>query len=286
MTSAITDFTQYTALRKAAGNNDPAALKEVANRFEALFLQNMLKSMRDASPGDPLFGDSNQHEMYQEMLDQQLAADMAGRGGIGLAEMLVRQLGGEDTRVDAGTRRSYRIAPGAPAKAAKTAPLWTDPQSFAREIWPHAQHTGKVLGVAPEAIVAQAALETGWGRRIMGDASGATSFNLFGVKGGGGWGGEQVVHQTIEFSRGVPTRQAEKFRAYTNVSAAFADYTDLIASSPRYENVRGQGNNVAGFARALQDSGYATDPAYAEKIQDVLDSPTMRRVIAELKTGS
>jgi len=274
MTATITDFNHFAGLRAAADNRDPAALREVASQFEALFLQTMLKSMREASLGDPLFGNSDQHEMYQGMMDQQLALDMASGKGIGLADMLVRQLGGED---------ASKLTRTAPVKAS---PAWSDPKEFARDVWPHAERAGRKLGVAPEAIVAQAALETGWGKHVMPDKDGGSSFNLFGIKASGGWSGEQVSKQTLEFEDGVPRRQTAKFRAYTDVAGTFDDYTRFLSDNPRYSNVRGHGNDVSGFASALQASGYATDPHYADKITRVLESPTMKSVIRELKNSS
>lgn len=284
MTSAITDFTQYTDLRRAAGQNDPAALREVANQFEALFLQTMLKSMRDASLGDPLFGDSDQQEMYQDMMDQQLSVEMASGKGVGLADMLVRQLGGSTAAKFEPTNGMYPIS--RTAAPHKQSAAWSDPQDFARDIWPHAERTAKQLNVAPEAIVAQAALETGWGKHVMPDREGATSFNLFGIKSGASWNGDQVVRKTLEFEDGVPRPQNARFRAYDDVASAFTDYTSFLADNPRYSGVRDHGSDVAGFARALQDSGYATDPDYAQKITNVLESPTMRRALSELKSGN
>ena len=286
MTSAITDFTQYTNLRKAAGENDPAALREVANQFEALFLQTMLKSMREASLGDPLFGDSEQQEMYQGMMDQQLAVEMASGKGVGLADMLVRQLGGPDAAKLSRPDAAYPIERNSRVNSRLEKPAWSDPGAFARDIWPHAERTAKKLNVAPEAILAQAALETGWGKHVMPGNNGKASFNLFGIKSGSGWSGDQVVRNTLEVRDGVPRQEQAKFRSYSNVSSAFADYTNFIAENPRYENVRGSGDDVSGFARALQESGYATDPDYAQKIENILDGPTMRRVISELRTGS
>ncbi len=286
MTSIVTDFTQYADLRRAAERNDPAALREVAVQFEALFLQTMLKSMRDASLGDPLFGDSDQHEMYQGMMDQQLAVEMASGKGVGLADMLVRQLGGGDATKLTRPEASFAVTRNAASNQKPAGPTWPDAESFARDIWPHAERTARKLNVAPEAIVAQAALETGWGQHVMPDRDGATSFNLFGVKSGSGWAGDYVVRNTLEFEGGVPRSQLARFRSYDDVAAAFSDYTDFISDNPRYSAVRDHGPDVAGFARALQDSGYATDPDYAQKISNILDSPTMRRVMSGLKAGN
>jgi flagellar protein FlgJ len=288
MTAAITDFNQFTGLRMAANQNDPAALREVASQFEALFLQTMLKNMREASLGDPIFGNSDQHEMYQGMMDQQLALEMASGKGVGLADMLVRQLGGADVAQLARPDRDFRL-PQVPRRnavaPANATPVWSDPKAFARDIWPHAERAGRRLNVAPEAIVAQAALETGWGAHVMPDNRGGNSFNLFGIKAGAGWQGEQVSRQTLEFENGVPRPQQAQFRAYTDVAATFDDYTEFLMDNPRYSGVSGHGADVAGFANALQSSGYATDPRYADKLTSVLDSPTMRSVISDLKNS-
>lgn len=289
MTAAITDFNQFTGLRAAADRNDPAALREVASQFEALFLQSMLKSMRDASLGDPLFGDSDQHEMYQGMLDQQFALEMSSGKGIGLADMLIRQLGGDPADSVPRPDRPYPISPvrrSGNVGAAEATPTWSDPKSFARDIWPHAERAAQKLNVAPEAIVAQAALETGWGKHVMPDQRGDPSFNLFGIKAGSGWNGEQVIRQTLEFEDGVPVPQKARFRAYPDIAETFADYTRLLTENPRYSDVSGHGSDAAGFATALQSSGYATDPLYADKLTRILNSPTMRSVISELKNSS
>ena len=330
MTAAITDMTQYSALRVGAKNNDPAALREVAGQFEALFLQSMLKSMRDASIGDPMFGDSNAHDMYEDMLDQQLAVEMASGKGIGLAEMLVRQLGGEDTarlsperrydierraagvdvrsydtrqgsaaseprNVEIGRSKTghpndsgmhvYPAAAGMPAAGPRAKPAWDNPESFARDVWPHAKRVARELNVPAEGVLAQAALETGWGRHVMPGSDGAASMNLFGIKAGRAWSGDSVAQRTIEFDGDVARQEVARFRTYGGVAESFDDYASLIASSDRYDNVMNHGDDIAGFAAALADSGYATDPHYAQKITRVASSDTMTRVLNDLKTG-
>lgn len=316
MTAAITDFNQFTGLRAAANKNDPAALREVAGQFEALFLQSMLKSMREASLGDPIFGESDQMDMYQGMMDQQLSLEMASGKGVGLADMLVRQLGGSSAKIPTRPDGSFSLAeisrtrsarmrtpepnessalstslqsqtelPLQSAAPQKTKPAWSNPESFARDIWPYAERAGRRLNVATEAIVAQAALETGWGKHVMPDERGGSSFNLFGIKANGGWQGEQVSRRTLEFENGVPRPQRAQFRAYHDVAATFSDYADFLTDNPRYRTVSGHGDDVAGFANALQSAGYATDPQYAEKITRVVDSPTMQSVIRDLKNS-
>ena len=284
MTAAITDFNQFASLRVAAENNDPAVLREVVGQFEALFIETLLKNMREASLGDPLLGDSNQHEMYQGMLDQQLALEMSSGQGIGLAEMLVRQLGGEAEDPSMRSGSGYRLPASSPVAAAPK-PIWSDAESFARDVWPHAERAAERLKVSPEAIVAQAALETGWGAHVPQHGDGSSSFNLFGIKAGRGWSGDSVTKPTLEFESGIPRLQRAQFRAYNNVAATFDDYSEMLTRNPRYESVSGHGDDVEGFARALQSSGYATDPAYARKLKDVAHSETMRNAISGLKTS-
>ncbi len=279
MTAAITDFNQFTGMRAAAERNDPEVLREVANQFEALFVQQMLKSMRDASLGDPLLGNSDQHDMYQEMMDQQLAVEMSSGKGIGLADMLVRQLGGEAAAKLAPPDRDFPLRSREPSS-------WSDPDSFAKDVWPHAERAGKRLGVAPEAILAQAALETGWGKHVMPDRQGGNSFNLFGIKAGSSWNGDMAIRRTLEFENGVPQYERASFRAYQDVASTMEDYTAFLADNPRYERVVGNGNDTGAFADALQESGYATDPQYAQKLKNVIESPTMQRVLSGLKKSA
>ncbi len=310
MTAAITDFTQYQPLRNAAANNDPDALREVAGQFEALFIQSLLKNMREASLADPIFGQSDSFEMFQEMQDQQFAKEMASGRGIGLAEMIVKQLSRGEPTVESGSRsddRSYDsvrrsqplsadspLAVGAvvrprpvpetaPADAPGTKTTWSDAAEFAADVWPHVKRAAKVLNVEPVAILAQAALETGWGKHVMPDAQGGNSLNLFGIKAGSSWDGASVRKQTLEFDHGVARKESARFRAYENLNATFDDYADFLTGNPRYADVSNHGKDLGGFANALQRSGYATDPDYATKIERVAESPLMKKIVSGLK---
>ena len=292
MTNAITDFSQFAGLRLAADNKDPAVLREVAGQFEALFIQTLLKNMRDASLGDPLLGSGDQHDMYREMMDQQLSVEMASGKGIGLAEMLVRQLGGDVTPTSSsGTNLSVAATqdvtrfPAATPAAKSESPLeglWSDAKSFAAAVWPHAKRIASKLNVAPEGILAQVALETGWGQHVPKRGDGNSSFNLFGIKAGRNWSGDSVAKTTLEFEAGLPRMEVHKFRAYDDIGHTFDDYAALLTDNPRYAAVGDNGDDVDGFANALQDSGYATDPAYADKIKSIVRSPTMRTFLGEL----
>lgn len=282
MTAAITDFTQFSTLRAGAEENDPAVLREVAGQFEALFMQTILKNMRAGELADPLFGDSDQHDMYQGMMDQQLAMEMSSGRGIGLADMLVRQLGGESGTVPA-TRESFSLSAPPPVSENNSAPRWASPDAFARDLWPHVERASRELNIAPEALLAQAALETGWGAHVMERSDGASSYNLFGIKAGRNWTGSSVARPTLEYTDGIARQSVERFKAYPDIAATFDDYVELIAANPRYETVRGHGADTSGFAAALQESGYATDPFYARKIDGVVQGKTMQAALNGLK---
>lgn len=285
MTASITDFSQFTTLRAAAARDEPAAVREAAGQFEALFVQSLLKNMRAASLAEPVFGNSDSHEMYQEMLDKQLALEMTRGKGIGLADMLVKQLGGDVTDTPAAVR-SHGVAIPAGPYARDIGPQWSGAADFVADIWPHARRTAARLEVAPEAIVAQAALESGWGQKVMRRGDGVSSNNLFGIKAGNDWRGDRISKVTLEFDQGIAARRLEQFRSYASIGDSFDDYAGFLEGRLRYRDVLAQGGDIEGFAAALQRSGYATDPQYAQKLMRVAHSNTMRDAIAELKNSA
>jgi peptidoglycan hydrolase FlgJ len=255
-----------SALRNDAKAQDPSALKEAARQFESLFTQMLLKSMREANKsfGESMF-ESEQTEFYQDMFDDQMAVHMSQGKGLGLADMLVRQLRGT-----AGTVPEVGTVPNSvPSVAPKTqtpGPIAASKADFIQQMLPHAEAAARELGVDPHALLAQAALETGWGKSVPCNADGECSFNLFGIKAGNHWSGSSVNVPTLEFEEGVAVRKVERFRAYESPAESFRDYAKLIGSNARYENAVGTGENVAAFASALQQGGYATDPNYARKL--------------------
>ena len=259
------DFQGLASLKNDAKGQAPTALKEAARQFESLFTQMLLKSMREANKSfgeDSLFG-SDQGAMYQDMFDDQIAMQMSKGKGLGLADMLVRQLQG-------GLQATEKTsAPATSAPAANTQALTTSKEDFLRQLGPHAEKAARELGVDPNALLAQAALETGWGRSVPSNAQGDSSFNLFGIKAGSEWSGATVNVPTLEFEAGIPVRKVERFRAYDSPADSFRDYAALIRDSSRYASARGAGDNIEAFASALQQGGYATDPHYAQKIAAV-----------------
>jgi flagellar protein FlgJ len=276
--TTATDFKQFAALRRGAEANDPKVLREAARQFESLFTKMMLDSMRSASFGDPLFG-SDQADMYQDMMDDQLSIEMSKGKGLGLADMLIRQLS--------------HAAPGAAsaAEAGQPRPL-TDAarQKFVDELLPHAEAAARELGVDARAIVAQAALETGWGSSMPADESG-TSHNLFGIKAapnaraGSTWNGAHVTSDTTEFTAGIAQGESAQFRAYGSPAESVRDYVKLLRDNPRYAAALDTGTDVRAFAAGLQRGGYATDPEYANKLVSVAEQVSERLARPEIAAG-
>lgn len=250
------DAHSLDGLRLKAKEDPQAALKAAAQQFEAVFLQTLLKSMRDATPQDgPM--DSEQTRSLTEMLDQQLAQTLASRG-IGLSEAMLKQL---SPPASAG--------PAAGAQAPAPAPNAAG-SDFVTRMKSYAEDASRASGVPAKFLIAQAALETGWGRHEIRAADGTPSFNVFGIKAGAHWKGATVDAMTTEFVNGVPRRVSQRFRAYASYADAFQDYTRLIRNSTRYASVAL--NDGASFAASLQRAGYATDPGYADKLTRVLNS--------------
>jgi flagellar protein FlgJ len=285
---AYTDLAGLSALKREAGNQDAATVREAARQFESVFTRMLLSSMRTASTGDPLF-DSHESGFYRDMFDDQVAVEMSRGRGLGLAEMLVEQLlrAGLVTDDKSGAAATAR---GATPKAVdgtteRDALSIDERRKFIERFRPLAERAGRELGVAPEALIGQAALETGWGRHQPVSAAGHPSFNYFGIKAAGGWRGEAVASQTLEYEGGAAQSRVETFRAYDSSAAGVADYVRLLRSNARYAAARGSGDDIARFATALQRGGYATDPDYAAKLQRVVD--TVRSLsAADLKGGS
>jgi len=299
---------------RAQFQKDPKqGLKAAAQQFEALFLQMVMKSMRDATPQDGLLN-SDQSRFYTGMLDQQMAQNMAtSRGGIGFARLIEQQLGQH-----LGTPKGLNDVQGAANAAAKDLPLAVsdvshlqhrpvlsglptsaaygpnasttsaapavsqEPPASSREfvnrVWPHALEASRSTGIPPIFLVGHSALESGWGRTEMRKADGSNSFNLFGIKAGKGWTGDTVEAATTEYVDGQPTKVVERFRAYASYEDCFRDYANLLRNSPRYTSVIGSQDGTE-FARRLQQAGYATDPMYADKLSRIINGPTLRQAL-------
>ena len=308
--SAFYDFQDLASLRSQAAGKPAEATAEVAAQFEALFVQMMVKSMREATIEGGLF-ESNQMDFYQGMFDQQVSLHLSRQGALGLSDILTRQLDGEieqsertaETEVPRpeaflATTRSALAAVAPITAAPAVAPTYAtssqrateqadfapdSPEAYIREVWNHAVQAGQRIGLDPNVLVAQSALETGWGRKVIQAADGRSSFNLFGIKAGGQWAGETASVNTVEYRDGLASIERASFRVYDSVAASFEDYVDFLSANPRYQSALEKAADGREFVRELQGAGYATDPEYADKIISILDTESYRPVFEALK---
>lgn len=314
------DFAGLARMRADARMDSEAALKEVAKQFESVFVQMMIKSMRDASV--PLQGElfhSNQSQAYTEMYDKQLGVELSKENGIGLADVIVRQLSPRNympaetdvaapalqfnhalaavnanrlrTATDADenseliktTTASLDFDPDVTVQSVQQTPHWSAPEDFIRDSWPHAVRAGNALGVDPRVIIAQSALETGWGKKVHHTAEGENSYCLFGIKADQRWQGKSVAFDTLEFRSGVMGRERATFRSYDSMAESYQDYVDFLQSNPRYQQALSASSEQ--YAQSLQQAGYATDPDYASKIERIQNSDLMNNTLSALKVS-
>lgn len=299
-------------LRQQVKADPVAGARAAAQQFEALFLNMMLKSMREATPKEGLFDDSNT-QLYTSMLDSQLAQSLSKGKGIGLADMLIRQMqtqgvipnatqtNGDKTASGKVERQILPLVVTNPLQVAKLLPeqvlpeaqmvsdplsngsvkaVFSDPAEFVNTLWPHAASAAQKLGVPAHFVLGQAALESGWGKREIRDAQGNNSHNLFGIKAGRGWSGAVMEAQTTEYVNGVAQKKAELFRAYDSYAEGLKDYVSLLKNNPRYAHLFDQPLDASAFAHGLQKAGYATDPMYADKLARVINSDALRQALS------
>ncbi len=364
--ASVADTTDLNAIRRAARENSPDALKAAARQFEALFTNMMLKSMRSATPKNGMF-DSEQTRLYTSMLDQEMSQTFAKRG-LGLADAMLRQMTnnsrppladikpdqgirsdsldtispststqevqtvqptlaeqvaqasiearkktlleslatvkfGESSALDglsglsgtfaapqqlmssellrqalADTIRQQQSLLGAGKQAYQSSSYAVGANSskpahvraFQESLASEAEEASSATGIPAKFMLGQAALESGWGRRVIKNADGTTSHNLFGIKAGKNWKGKVVETTTTEYVNGVALRKKQKFRAYDSYAESFRDYARLLKNNPRYQNVLANSQDAVGFARGLQRAGYATDPQYAAKLTSII----------------
>lgn len=265
-----TNLSGLNAIKIAGREDATEGLKQVAKQFESLFVNMMLKTMRDSnkafSEGNYL--SSNEMDIHQQNFDNQLSVHLTAGDGIGLADVLFRQLVQQYDASDESLE----------AESVET--TFESPEDFVRQVMPYAEQAAKKIGVAPEFLVAQSALESGWGSKVASDSRGASSHNLFGIKADKSWDGPIAGTKTLEFEGGAAVQQRANFRKYENIGESFTDYVKFLQSNPRYESAIAGASDPNKFGAALQDAGYATDPLYAAKIQAVMKSDVMRSALA------
>jgi flagellar protein FlgJ len=291
-TSTYTDLNGLAALKNAPSS--PETIRAVSEQVEALFLQMMLKSMRDAASADGEL-DSNETSMYQDMFDKQVALTLAKRQDLGIARLFERQLGGKAAEggktpqtvpalspaaAPAASGSTSQTDAGVRSKASTSSNLSRQAEQFVAQVLPTIRRAAAALGVNPVGMLAQAALETGWGQRMPRTAAGTPSLNLFGVKAGGEWNGARAVAGTVEFSRdGVASQRRTAFRAYGSIEESVSDFAKLLASSPRYREVVAAGGDAQAYVDGIASSGYATDPDYGNKLSQTLNGGTLRAAL-------
>lgn len=325
-----TDFNGLANLKTQARKNSPEAIKEVAKQFESLFVSNVLKGMRDAKLADGI-NDNDQSKFYKEMYDQQLAVHLSGKPGIGLADLIAKQLNHDDTQRDnkkmgiedylnrssssnktvsqtshiagktadknenGGWRKtdnkgilkaylremqpSKEIAENQ-LKNNSTLPIQSS-EDFIHQLSPYADKAAKELGVEPKVLLAQAALETGWGRSVIKNNDGSSSFNLFNIKASKSWHGNQATVATTEYANSIAKTEQAGFRSYASYQESFQDYVNFIKSNPRYGDALKQVGNGERYLHELQRAGYATDPSYANKVISIYHGNTMAAISPE-----
>jgi flagellar protein FlgJ len=305
MTNAVptaVDLQGLAELKHRAAREDPKALAEAAVQFEALFIGLMLKSARDASLGGGIL-DGQETQQYLELMDQQVSLELARHGGFGFGKLIVDQIGPDSAAaVSDEPTAAFTLQPRAfrahAARATAAQPTPTDvvpaaaasadgtPESFVARFLDDATAAAHELGVEPRLLLAQAALETGWGAGGQQQADGASTNNLFGIKAGSSWRGARAAQWTIEHEDGVATRKRQDFRAYGSAGESFADYVHLIANTPRYAAALEQAHDAEGFAHAVTAAGYATDPDYAQKWLSIYHGDTLSGALEGLKPAA
>lgn len=297
-------------LRRTARSSPQEGMKQASRQFEVMFMNMVLKSMREATPSDGLFS-SQSEKMYTSMLDQQLSQNLSGRG-LGLAEAMFAQLsrtmrseaavqpppaGGFPLQAPSGKPLGTPATLEPKLPSAVTSPLTRAPdlslyeaatgqaslsrsalpqahvEQFVSRMLPAAQRASEASGVPAQLIMAQAALESGWGRREIRAGDGSTSYNLFGIKADKSWKGPVVETTTTEYVNGVAQKGQAMFRAYGSYDEAFADYAKFLVTNPRYASVLAT-QDPAEAAHGLQRAGYATDPQYAGKLVRIMKQMT------------
>jgi flagellar protein FlgJ len=262
------------ALRSDAARDPKVAAKEAARQFEALFMQELMKSMRAAQLSSGLF-DNDASRMGTEMLDAQMAQSFAGRPGraVGGDRQAARAADGLEPGPDPETRQQAIGAADAGASGARS-PCAADPEqaaaSFVQRHEQAAAAAERTSGIPASFMLAQAGHESGWGRHEIRHADGTSAHNLFGIKAGASWKGAVAEVRTTEYVNGEPKRLVQRFRAYASPAESFADYAALMKSQPRYQAVLSAGNDARAFAEGLQRAGYATDPRYADKLSGAI----------------
>jgi len=311
-------YVDSNRLTELKTKNDKASLEKVAQEIEALFIQMATAEARKAgkSMESGLFS-SNETSIFQDMFDKQMSLDLSKKSNLGLAKMIVKQMG---KRVEDNSEKSMLIDNKQPVSTLNSTPnpkpnttqILPEPNSghlskgplslephhdplealinkiqnqknyafnaqnlnhnqekFISELWPDAVPAALDLGVDPNVLMAQAVLETGWGKELQDTHTLQPSHNLFGIKADKNWQGDKITAITAEYANGQKKKQIAQFRAYENNQASLTDHGNFLKNNPRYAQVLDKAQSPQEFFKGLQAAGYATDPLYAEKLMKI-----------------
>jgi flagellar protein FlgJ len=313
-------YTDIQGLKQLQYHADsPAAKKEVAQQFESLLMQMVLSSMREANKAFS-GGSTNQMDMYQDLFDKQISLSMStsGQGFAGMVEKSIDQM--QSPHADTSKLAPQRSVPTAevPAKisevkavaaptevkqveqpmnkpapafkpeaveAEKEQETFSSPEDFMKKLWASAKHAASLIGASPELLLAQAALETNWGKNIIPDGKDTSTHNLFNVKAGSGWNNKVATIKTLEEKDGVIAKEKSNFRSYASFKESFMDYVNLLKKNDRYSESVSKAGNPEQFTSALQSAGYATDQNYANKIMKIFSSHGFQDIVTKIKSG-
>jgi flagellar protein FlgJ len=313
----VHDLSGLDSLRQASHNAETKdeALMQAAQQFESIFMHMLIKSMRKAE--DVLASDSpfnsNYTKFYRDMYDQQIASDMSSKGALGLADLIYKQLGGGDKNyLPASLMKENKLSDWLASKgvsennnnsiedtadvasvsateavsddqASNQRQSWFDtPKEFLESLWPYAKQAAKAIGVAPYGLLAQAALETGWGKKVLASEQGGSSHNLFNIKADQRWSGDKVSVNSLEFEQGLPVQRRSDFRSYNSFADSFNDYANFVKQSGRYKDAVANASDTEAYFTELHKAGYATDPDYVQKIKNVITGEDMSQFIQQI----
>lgn len=310
-TSQFFDLNSLDKLRANAQQDDKAALKEVAQQFEGIFVQMLMKSMRDANAvfesDSPM--NTEYTKFYEQMHDQQMSLDLSSKGMLGLADLMVQQLSPETSdmtpasvmrmqqgqidssslnhqaqRVESVVEQiiSGKVEPQQAATQEIKQAEFANREDFVTRLYPMAKAAADKLGTTPEVLLAQAALETGWGQKMVRQYNGEQSFNLFNIKADNRWQGHKAAVNTLEFEQGIAVKQRADFRVYDSFEQSFNDFVGFLKQNGRYQEALQMAAKPEAFINGLQQAGYATDPKYAQKVISVMS--TINREFGNLLT--
>ena len=338
--SIFTDINSLNHIREKAKVDSSAAIKSAAKEFEAFFMNMMLKSMRQASEamGDDSMFSSPQEKMFIGMLDEQMSVELSQKGNLGIADLMVRDILGEQSvnqsvnemvskaatkivntpvqvvarastsiqypkldinKINSSIEEPRQVAEFIGSTSEIESPqkttaeylhsivtpikkaIFDSAQSFVETLVPLAKTMAEKLGVDPRVLLAQSALETGWGKYVMHNDHGLSSNNLFGIKTNPNWQGEKVTSDTLEVENGELVKRKDEFRAYSDFEQSFSDYVDFIKQNPRYQKALQAVQDSKEYLQQLQSAGYATDPNYASKILKIFDRDIIQNALGQ-----